>query len=204
MYVRSTSICAVAMAMAVAMTLGTVSTASAQQPPASTASTFLANPSQILQQFPKGGPEMETRIRELAVSDPATLQVILNLLATANKDQKSAIGAGLAQAAKIVVRTNPAYANQIQQAVTQTKDQDAVLAFTSVIGDIQLGGVGGGPGGGGGAIGGQTNPLIAGATGASGIQGIPGNGVNTGPFAITSSVSGGGGSITNASTPVSP
>jgi hypothetical protein len=130
----------------------------AQQPQRLTVSEFLANPGRLLQLYPNGGPGMITEIRDLAVSDKATLQPILSLLANADKYQKIAIGRGLADAAKILVRSGQqAYATEIQEAILKTKDQDVVLAFTIASGNRELGTVGGGAGVGGGASGGQTN-----------------------------------------------
>jgi len=56
-----------------------------------------------------------------------------------------------------LVRTNPAYANQIQQALAASGSQNAITAFAGVTGNVLIGaagGAGGGAGGGGG--GGQT------------------------------------------------
>jgi hypothetical protein len=161
---------------------------SAQQTPQQTVAQFLANPNRLLQDNPTGGPRMISLIRDLAVADPATLQPLLQLLATANKEQKMAMGSGLAQAARIVVRTNPAYANQIQVAIANTRDQDLVLAFASLAGDQPIGGPG--AAGGGGAVGGQTNPLPGNPSGTGPAQPIGGNGVLTGQFGYNSSVSG--------------
>jgi hypothetical protein len=130
----------------------------AQQPQRPTVSDFLANPGRLLQLYPNGGPGMIAEVRDLAVSDRATLQPILNLLANADKYQKIAFGRGLADAARILVRSGQqAYATEIQEAILKTKDQDVVLAFTIASGNRELGTTGGGAGGGGGASGGQTN-----------------------------------------------
>jgi hypothetical protein len=151
---------------------------------------FLANPMQILTQNQDGGPQLVSLIRTLAAGDPSTLPAILGLLATATKDQKAAIGAGLAQAARIVLRTNAVYANDIQQAIAKTKDQDVVLAFTAASGDQPTGATGGGAAGSSGGSGGQTSPLNGPATSTGPAQSIGSAGINTGPFSITSSVSG--------------
>src|SRR5436305_14502950 len=71
-----------------------------QQLPAQVVNDFVANAGQMLQQNPNGGAQMIARIRDLAASNPSTLQAIMGLVATANKDQKVAIGTGLAQAAR--------------------------------------------------------------------------------------------------------
>ncbi|WP_049820000.1 hypothetical protein [Bradyrhizobium japonicum] len=166
----------------------------AQRSPQATAQ-FLSNPGDLLAKSPNGGAELVGSVRDLVSGDAATLQPIINLIANANKDQKAAIGAGLAQAAKIVVRTNPAFATEIQQAILNTKDQDVVLAFAAGAGDRPIGAAGGA--GGGGAGGGQTNPLQFGAGSGGGAEKIGGNGTNTNPFSYTSGVSGLGNTFTN-------
>jgi hypothetical protein len=173
--------------------------------------TFLASPGAVLQQNPSGGPALVSQIRDLAVANPATLSSIIGLLAGASKDQKAAIAAGLAQAAKIVVKNNPPYATQIQQAIADTKDQDVVLAYAAAAGDYPIGAGGGAGAGSSGASGGQTNGLFAGATGTGGVEAIPGSSTATGTFSYTSSVSGGGSTsgttnstFTNLTSSVSP
>src|SRR4051794_34689183 len=101
------------LALCLGLPLSTTAQAACYTPqiqlPARTVSAFVANPSQMLQLFRSGGPQMISQVRDLAASDPATLQAILGLIANANSDQKKAIGAGLAQAARICVRTEQAY-----------------------------------------------------------------------------------------------
>lgn len=130
-------------------------------------SSFLANPGQILAENPDGGTQLISRIQALAV-EPATLSPIMGLLPTANAEQKGAIGAALAQAAKTAVLTNQAYATRIQQAIAAANDPVVNLAFTNGLGDVLLGAIGGGSGTGlggpgaglggpGGGPGGQSN-----------------------------------------------
>jgi hypothetical protein len=176
-----------AAAFACIVTVATAPALAQRQTPQQAVTQFLNNPSELLGKAPNGGPELVSAVRDLVTTDPATLQLILNQLANANKDQKSAIGAGLAQAAKIVVRTNPGFANEIQQAILNTKDQDVVLAFAAGAGDRPIGAAGGG-GAPGGASGGQTSPLSFFAGGAGGPAGIGGPATNTPFFSYTSSV----------------
>jgi hypothetical protein len=175
-----------AAAFACIVTVATAPALAQRQTPQQAVTQFLNNPSELLGKAPNGGPELVSAVRDLVTTDPATLQLILNQLANANKDQKSAIGAGLAQAAKIVVRTNPGFANEIQQAILNTKDQDVVLAFAAGAGDRPIGAAGGGAPGG--ASGGQTSPLSFFAGGAGGPAGIGGPATNTPFFSYTSSV----------------
>src|ERR1043166_2889117 len=171
----------VAIMAAFILLLGTVQQPSAQQPTGLTVSAFLANPSLILQQNPRGGPQMISELRDFSVSDEATLTAILGLIPNANKEQKAAIGAALAQAARILVRTNQAYSQRIQYLIAETKDEDVILAYAAVAGDRPIGAVGGGAAGGGGAVGGQTNPLGGPPSGTGPAQPIGLGGVATPP-----------------------
>jgi len=162
--------------------------------------TFLSDPGALLRQNPAGGPSLISQIRDLAVASPSTLEPIIRMLANANKDQKTAIASGLAQAAKIVIKNNPQYATQIQLAVADTKDQDVVLAYSAAAGEAPIGAAGGGGGASGGASGGQTNSLGGSPTGTGTAQDIPGGSTPTNPFSFTSSVSGG----SNLTASVSP
>ena len=154
---------------------------------------FNANPQQILQQFPNGGAAMISQLREIAIADPKSLDAIMGLIPNASKDQKAAIGSALGQAAKVVVKTDQAYANDILQAIAKTKDQDVFLAYSGVAPDQGTAATGGGgAGGGGGGVGGQTNALAGTPSGSGGPQAIGGGSTPTGNFSYTSSVSGGG------------
>ena len=153
-------------------------------------SSFLSNPGELLGRSPNGGADFVSGVRDLVTADPATLQPILQLLANANKSQRSAIGAALAQAAKIVVRTNPGLAAEIQKAVLETKDEEVVLAFAAGSGDRPIGATGGGGAGAGGASGGPTGTIGAAGGGGGPAEGIGGNGVNTPNFSYTSNVGG--------------
>lgn len=111
---------------------------------------FLANPSALLTQYPDGGPQMIDEVYKLAGTDPATLQALLALLKSANPKQASAIGTGLGKVAVDAVKTNQAYATQIQQAVVAAQSTSALVAFDAAIGgNIQLTAATGGGGAGG-------------------------------------------------------
>ncbi len=141
--------------------------------PAVAINSFTSNPIGVLGLNPTGGGRLIAQIRDLAASDPATLPLILSLVTNSNNDQKSAIGAGLAQAARLCVRADPAYAAQIQQAIAQTGDQALIVAYSAAAGDQPIAAVA--PAGvalSGGATG-QTTPFgaPAGGFGASPITG---------------------------------
>jgi hypothetical protein len=147
---------------------------------------------------------MISQVRDLVASSAATLPLIMSLIANANSQQRAAIGAGLGQAARICVRSDQAFATQIQQAVAASGDQELIVAFTSVLGDLPIGAGGGGGGGGGGSGGG-------GPTSAAGLSFGGSNTGTTGSGALnyrTNSgnlLSGGGtGGTTALSVGVSP
>jgi hypothetical protein len=176
-----------------------------QQLSQQTIAEFTANPSQLLNQFPNGGGQMISRLRDLLASDPATLAPILSLLRNATSEQKAALGAALAQAARLYQRADQAFAAQIQQAVANTQDQELIVAYAAAAGDQPIG-AGGGAGSAGGP-GGGSNPLGGPAFGGGALQGIGGGSVDTGGFAMTASASTGAGINTtnnNGTNAVSP
>jgi len=135
---------------------------------------FLANPAQVLAQFPNGGARLISLVRDTAVAHPEALQTLINLMKSANNPAiETAFGSGLGQAAQIVAKTNESYANQIRAAVAASGSEAANLAMNSVSSDVAIASVGGG--GGGDAGGGS-----GGTAGGSGTGGLPSGGANTG------------------------
>jgi hypothetical protein len=140
--------------------------ASAQQGgnlPASTVSSFVANPSQLLTQFPNGGPGMGAQVRGLLQTDRSTLSAVVGLLASSNEAQRKMIAETLAQIAKQYSSSEPAFANQIQQAVANSGLQDVIRAYAEVAGDTGTAATGAGGGGGGAGGTGGGGPNTAGA-----------------------------------------
>src|SRR5664279_1651466 len=78
----------------------TLATTGAQ---AATVDEFLANPTQVMAQYPNGGAELISLIRDVATSHPEALATITSLLSSGNADQQAAVGSGLGQAYKIVL-----------------------------------------------------------------------------------------------------
>jgi hypothetical protein len=130
----------------------------AGQSPAAAVSAFLANPSQALAQFPSGGPGLAKQVSELLALDKNTLPSIMALLKTATPDQQAAIADGLGQTAKAAAKNDPAFANQIQQAVAASGIPAVLKQYAAIAGDTGTAATGGGGGGGGG-------PTTPGATG---------------------------------------
>jgi hypothetical protein len=140
--------------------------------PAESVGQFLANPEDLLSQYPTGGGLLISRIKDLAASDPNTIDPILALLKRANPDQATAIGTGLGQVAMMAVAQDQAFATDLQSKVAQAGNTDAIVAFSAVVGgDIKLAatgpgvGAGGGgesqTGGGTGLTGFATNPVLS-------------------------------------------
>lgn len=189
------AILAVFVVAAVAM-----SAAKAEQAPTPTASEFLANPGQLLQQHPSGGSLMANAVQQLALADPSTFKVLLGLLANANDTQKGAIGAGLAQAAKIEVLTDQTLAADWQQQIAAINDPSFKTAALNAFGDVKLGAVGAGPGAAGTGLGGSGS-----GSGGGSLQSIQSSPTPTQSFTFSSSTSGASGvsTGTGVSTPVS-
>lgn len=182
---------------AIVVFAGGAGTTKAQQPQALTVSVFLADPGQLLRQNPSGGPVLISTVQQLALADPAAFKEILGLLATANDAQKSAIGTGLAQAAKIEVLTDQARAADWQQQIGAVTDTSFKIAATNAFGDVKLGGIGGGGGGG------QTNPISQTSAGSGPAQDLRSTPVGTPNFTTSSSVSAAN-SVSGFNSPVSP
>jgi hypothetical protein len=150
------------LALAIASSFVTIASGTAQvacygpQLPVQTIADFIANPAPLLNQIPNARAEMISKIRDLVASNPATLPVILDLIGTASPAQIDAIRTGLGHGALPCARTDQAYAIEIQQAVSATKNDELTLAFAAVLGYKPIGAGGGGGGGGGG----PTNPLF--------------------------------------------
>jgi hypothetical protein len=167
-------------------------------PPAAIAD-FLANPTQLLNQFPNGGPGLAKQIGDLVDSDKATLATLIAIAKTANEDQRKTMASALAQVAKAYAASgDPAFANQIQQAVANSGLPEFAKAYAEAAGDTGTASTGGGGGGGGG-------PIAGGPTGGQNTGTTPGttgtNNVTTGLIG-SSGVSGGGFSQSTTTTTI--
>jgi hypothetical protein len=121
-------------------------------PPAAIAS-FLANPSQLLNQYPSGGPDLIKQVIDLVSSDKNTLASIIALARTADQDQRKSLAQALANVAKAYAAAgDPLSANQIQVAVVNSGLPDFSKAYADAAGDTGTAAAGGGGGGGGGGI----------------------------------------------------
>src|SRR3954452_9426571 len=146
-----------AAAAALAATISTSASAAVYPPqrqlPAQVISDFKATPTSLLQQYPGGGAQFISRVRDLGGSDPSTLSARIGLLKdpATTKDQIRGILAGLAQVARMAASSAPAYATEIQTAVAGTNNPDVIAAYQAATGDVAIASNGGGAGGGGGS-----------------------------------------------------
>jgi hypothetical protein len=171
--------CGFALAIVLALGVGEPAQAACytagEQLPAQVVSQFINDPGRLLAQFPAGGPQMISLIRDLAASDPGTLSLIINLDTKANPEEVQAIGTGLGQAALVCGRTAQAFSNEIQQMTVNADNRFLTQAFSAVMGDLFLSAAG--PAGGGGG-GGSTAPSAA----------IGGVAASNNPLSLTTSV----------------
>jgi hypothetical protein len=181
---------------------------------------FQADPKTIFfndQGRPASNPELISNVRELVIADKADLKPVIEQLKLASADEQAAIGTALGQAAQAVLRTDPAYAAEIQEALAAAGFQNAILAFAAVTGNVPIGaagaagaagagGVGGGAGGGAGGGGGSAGSSSGAATGSgaasgSGVGGLTGSTFNTPGVTTTSVTTPATTTVTNTVTP---
>lgn len=185
-----------------------------QQLPAQTVNDFLGNSSQLLQD-PKnadGGADMIALIRDLIASNPATLPVVIALLANANPAQQTAIGTGLGQAAGLCIRSDPAFAADIQTQLAGSTSDTAKNAYAAVTGNQPIRSVAGGGGVSGGSSGGSTGGSLGSTVAGTGFTQLSSTGtVNTasnffqaGTTAASAASTSTTTTITSAATSVSP
>lgn len=174
-----------------------------RQLPAQTISDFKAAPSSLLQQYPNGGPQLISRVRDLGASDPTTLPGLIALLRdpATTKDQMRSIVGGLAQIARMAAQSDQAFANEIQAAIANTGNADVIAAYQAATGDVQIAATGGGAGGGGSGSGGPTGTSGF-ATGGGGGGGTTfGNNTTANNASGTGSGSVGGTTVNQSTSP---
>jgi hypothetical protein len=174
--------------------------------PASVVSGFQSNPGQLLTSFPGAGPGLIKQVRDLLSTDKATLPSIIGLLKLASPEQQIAIADALAQVAKAYSKSDPAFANQIQQAVANAGIPEVSKAYAEAAGDTGTASTGGGGGGAGGGqvgappTGGQNNGTFANTVGVNTTPSTIAGGGLGGTSDITSTTT----NTTTTNTPVSP
>ncbi|MCK1317394.1 MULTISPECIES: hypothetical protein [unclassified Bradyrhizobium] len=194
-----------AAAAALAATIHSAASAAVYPPqrqlPATVITDFKAAPSSLLQQYPTGGPQLISRVRDLGASDPTTLPGLIALLKdpATTKDQVRAIVGGLAQIARMAASSDQAFANEIQAAIANTGNADVIAAYQAATGDVAIAATGGGAGGSSGSGGPIGNP---GNTGGS-ANGAPTFGGLHYATQVNSNAGAGVGGTTNAANRIS-
>ena len=146
-----------------------------QQLPPQAVSRFINEPEKLLTQFPNGGPQMISLIRDLVASEPGTLPLITELNTRANAEQVQAIGTGLGQAALVCAHTAQAFSEEIQRVTIAANNKPLTQAFGAVMGNQFLG---------------QTAPAGGGGAGATEqIASTGGTPAGRGSLSLTTSVS---------------
>jgi hypothetical protein len=194
-----------AAAAALAATLSTAASAAVYPPqrqlPAQVISDFKGAPTSLLQQYPTGGAQLISRVRDLGASDPTTLNALIGLLRdpATTKDQLRAIVAGLAQVARMAAQSDQAFATEIQAAIANTGNADVIAAYQAATGDVAIAATGGGGGGGSGSGG----PTGTGGfpTGGSGGGASAFGGLHSANSASTTGSGGVGGTTVNQVSP---
>jgi len=185
-----------AAAAAFAATITTAASAAVYPPqrqlPATVISDFKAAPNSLLQQYPTGGPQLISRVRDLGASDPTTLTGLIALLKdrATTPDQMRAIVAGLAQVARMAAQSDQAYANEIQAAIANTGNADVIAAYQAATGDVAIAATGGGGGGGSGSGGPTGNNFPNGGNGGGAVRFGNNNNANNPPATAGGGVGG--------------
>lgn len=101
---------------------------------------FKTTPSSMLQQFPDGGLQLISLVRNLVASDSTTLPVVVSILkdVAANKDQTRDIVIGLAEAARLAVIIDQQFANEINVAIAATGNADVIVTYKAAVDDASI------------------------------------------------------------------
>jgi len=160
--------------------------------PDSAIAQFKANPQGLLTTYASAGLPLSTEVRSLVLTDPSLVDALITVAKGANDAQKAAIGAGLAEAARILAATNPQLAAQIQVAVAQSGLGPLITAFIAASSATVTAAVGEGGGGGSGGPTGGVSSSAGSNTGANPGGGSFSFGNTASPFGSLSGPSGGG------------
>lgn len=138
--------------------------ASAAKLPGDQLSAFLDKPQQLLIDNPGGGLPMSNRVRSLAGSSKQASDQLMQLVSTANRPQKSAIGSGLGRVVAACKDSNPEFADMITQSVVDSSDVDVLAGFAGANSDVSVASIAGATSS---ALGGGTVGSVAGQRSAS-------------------------------------
>ena len=97
---------------------------------------FKSNPGQLIPSPDTDARTVEATARDLAGTDPALAQALVQIAKDARPRFKAAIAAGLAQAALACMNVDQQAALQIQQSVAAFPDGQFQALFAAVVGDL--------------------------------------------------------------------
>ncbi len=159
--------------------------------------------SQVLAQYPNAGADFINQIRSLLAADKNNLAAIIAAARTANEDQRKALAQALADYAKSIAAGDPAFANQIQQAVATSGIPDFAKAYADAAGDTGTAATSGGGGAGGGGGGPSGTGAPTGGANGSGINTANNTVANQATNLLTGgSLGGAGGTSTSTTTTI--
>jgi hypothetical protein len=171
---------------------------------------FKSNPGQLIKSPDTDARTVEATARDLAGTDPALAQAIVEIAKNARPRFKAAIAAGLAQAALACMSVDQQAALQIQQSVASFPDGEFQALFAAVVGDLSTAATAAAESAASGSSGSVvvTNPNKSpGAKTFPGGSGSTTTGLSPGVFAVTSPSNSNGGTLgsvgNTAATPVS-
>jgi hypothetical protein len=183
-----------------AATVGVSCAAAGKAVPADVLKSVVEAPKLVLDTYPRGGPQMIAFVAALTLTEPDLAEKLVTLAGRGAPLQQSAVGLGLAQAARGCEAVSPALSQKIATAVATLNNPIMVSAFRAGRGDPTIAAIGATGGGAGGTAG--LGPNAGGNFGTAGGGGGPvGNGQG-GPGSQAVQLTGAAPVGTTASTPL--
>ena len=105
---------------------------------------FKANPLALLTTYASAGLPLTTEVRSLVLTDPSLIDDLITAAKSGSDAQKAAIGAGLAQASRILARSNPQTADDDPAEGRASGLLPLITAFIAGSNGVETAAVGGG------------------------------------------------------------
>jgi hypothetical protein len=86
----------------------------------------------LLEDFPRGGPNMAAAVADLLVNAPEQLDALLAILPEANSNQAVAMGVGVVRVARIWAEQNPEAYKQLMQQLPEITNKDFKRSFNAL------------------------------------------------------------------------
>lgn len=90
------------------------------------------SPKALLDKFPNGGPGLASQVARLVVADPTLVEPILSTTPDMTPPQASAVGAGMARAARTLSARQPAVSKAIKQKVEEAGSRRMQTTFRAI------------------------------------------------------------------------